>query len=260
MQSTGFENIPSQTIPNPKGGVSVVTLRSGRELPQQSTPQPKLRPINAESKLEANSRVQQQARVLLLPFPTRTVLARKSKADEDLLTMFWRVVINISLLDAIKQIPKYAKFLKELCMHKRKKLKGGVEMGGVVSALIKNEEVSTRSQQVLPKKCHPDLGASINVMPSSIFKSLNFGDLKPIGMVIQLSNKSVLQPLGILEDVLVQVKELIFPTDFYVLDMEIETFGNGSTLILGQSFFMTTRTKIDIHVGTLSTEFDDNLV
>ncbi|RDX78693.1 hypothetical protein CR513_40984, partial [Mucuna pruriens] len=78
-----------------------------------------------------------------------------------------------------------------------------------------------------------DLGASINVMLTSIYKCLNFGGLEPIGMTIQLANRSVVQSLGVLEDVLVQVNELIFPTDFYVLDMEDETSGKGSTLILG---------------------------
>ncbi|RDX71913.1 hypothetical protein CR513_48675, partial [Mucuna pruriens] len=105
-----------------------------------------------------------------------------------------------------------------------------------------------------------DLGASINVMPTSIYKSLNFGDLEPTRMTIQLANISVVQPLGVLEDVLVQVNELIFPMDFYVLDMEDKTSGKGSTLILGQPFLMTTRTKIDVHVGTLSMEFGDTLV
>ncbi|RDY13941.1 hypothetical protein CR513_01063, partial [Mucuna pruriens] len=69
-----------------------------------------------------------------------------------------------------------------------------------------------------------------------------------------------MQPLGILKDVLVQVNELIFPTDFYVLDMEDETSGKGSTLILECQFFMTTRTKIDVHVRTLLMEFGDNQV
>ncbi|RDY03517.1 hypothetical protein CR513_12880, partial [Mucuna pruriens] len=77
-----------------------------------------------------------------------------------------------------------------------------------------------------------DLGASINVMPTSIYKSLNFGDLDPTRMTIQLANRSIVQPLGVLKDVLVQVNELIFPADFYVLDMEDETLGNGSSLIL----------------------------
>ncbi|RDX65188.1 hypothetical protein CR513_56170, partial [Mucuna pruriens] len=68
------------------------------------------------------------------------------------------------------------------------------------------------------------------------------------------------QPLGILEDVLVQVNKLVFPADFYVLDVEDNAFGKGSTLILGRPFFMTVRTKIDVHAGTLSMEFVDNLV
>ncbi|RDX87592.1 hypothetical protein CR513_30922, partial [Mucuna pruriens] len=79
-------------------------------------------------------------------------------------------------------------------------------------------------------------------------------------MTIQLANKSVVQSLDVLEDVLVQVNELIFPADFYVLDMEDETSGKGSTLILGRPFLMIARTKIDVHVGMLLMEFGDNLV
>ncbi|RDX87812.1 hypothetical protein CR513_30674, partial [Mucuna pruriens] len=110
-----------------------------------------------------------------------------------------------------------------------------------------------KAQQALPKKCRDlrifslpctigdctfadamlDLEASINVMPTSIYKSLNFGDLEPTGMTMQLANRSVVQPLGVLEDVLVQVNELIFLANFYVLDMEDETSRKGSTLILG---------------------------
>ncbi|RDX97146.1 hypothetical protein CR513_20113, partial [Mucuna pruriens] len=75
-----------------------------------------------------------------------------------------------------------------------------------------------------------------------------------------LANRSVVQPLGVLEDVLVQVNELTFPTNFYVLDMDDETSGKGSTLILGRAFLMTARTKIDVHAGTLSMEFGDTLV
>ncbi|RDY01346.1 hypothetical protein CR513_15344, partial [Mucuna pruriens] len=163
--------------------------------------------------------------------------------------MFRKVEINIPLLDAIKQIPKYAKFLKELCEEDER----GVELGGIVSALTRNDNLTASTRQALPKKCRDprifsvpctigdctfadamlDLGASINVMPTSIYKSLNCGDLEPTRMTIQLANRSVVQPLGILEDVLVQVDELIFPADFYVLDMEDETLGKGSTLILG---------------------------
>ncbi|RDX68463.1 Retrovirus-related Pol polyprotein from transposon 17.6, partial [Mucuna pruriens] len=105
-----------------------------------------------------------------------------------------------------------------------------------------------------------DLGVSINVMPASIYKALNFGDLEPIGMTIQLANRSIVQPLGVLEDVLVQVNQLIFLGDFYVLDMEDETSEKESILILGRPFLMTVRTKIDVHAETLSMEFGDTLV
>ncbi|RDY05611.1 hypothetical protein CR513_10529, partial [Mucuna pruriens] len=150
----------------------------------------------------------------------------------------------------------------------------------MVSALTKNEELTAGTSRALPQKCRDpgiffvpctigdctivdamlDLGASINVMPASIYTSLNFGDLEPTGMIIQLANRSIVQPLGVLEDVLVQVNELIFPADFYVLDMEEETSGKGSTLILGRPFLMTARTKINVHAGTLSTKFGDTLV
>nr|KYP61767.1 hypothetical protein KK1_016277 [Cajanus cajan] len=104
-----------------------------------------------------------------------------------------------------------------------------------------------------------DLGASINAMPLTIFKSLSLGPLQPMGVVIQLANKSVAHPTGFVEDVLVRVGELIFPA-FYVLDME-EGFSHGSApIILGRPFLKTARTKIDVYVGTLSMEFGDIVV
>ncbi|RDX89387.1 hypothetical protein CR513_28895, partial [Mucuna pruriens] len=274
-----IQDLKTMTIPNPKGNASVVSLRSCTELPQ-TAPQQKPKPTDAESEPDADSLMPQQARSVPLPFPNWTLSTRKAKTDEDLLKMFYRIKINIPLLDAIKQIPKYAKFRKELCMHKRKNMEGEVELGGVVSALTKNEEVTTRSHQTLPKKCQDlkifsvlctigectfvsamlDLGASINVMATSIYKSLNFGDLEPTGMTIQLANRIIMQPLGVLEVVLVHVNELIFRANFYVLDMEDEASGKGSTLIMGRPFLMTARTKIDVHAGMLSMEFNDNLV
>ena len=59
-----------------------------------------------------------------------------------------------------------------------------------------------------------DLGASINVMPYSIYASLNLGPLEETGVVIQLVDHSNTYPRGVVEDVLVQVNELIFPADF----------------------------------------------
>ncbi|RDY09936.1 Retrovirus-related Pol polyprotein from transposon 17.6, partial [Mucuna pruriens] len=94
-----------------------------------------------------------------------------------------------------------------------------------------------------------DLEASINVMPSSIYKSLNFGDLESTGITKALHSRRCFE-----------VNELIFQTDFYVLDMVEEVSRKGFALILGRPFFMTARMKIDVHARTLSMEFGDNMV
>ena len=65
-----------------------------------------------------------------------------------------------------------------------------------------------------------DLRASVSVMPLSIFNSLSLGPLQSTDVVIHMANKSVAYPTGFIEDVLVRVGELIFPVNFYVLDME----------------------------------------
>ncbi|RDY00807.1 hypothetical protein CR513_15961, partial [Mucuna pruriens] len=75
-RSAGSGNLPSQTILNPRGNTSVVSLRSGKELPQV-VPQQRPRPIVAESELDADSQVPQQDRSIPLSFPTQTILARK---------------------------------------------------------------------------------------------------------------------------------------------------------------------------------------
>ncbi|RDX67482.1 hypothetical protein CR513_53640, partial [Mucuna pruriens] len=160
--------------------------------------------------------VQQQNSTTIIPlsFPSIAIQARKIERDNELLQTFSKVEINILFLDVIRQIPKYAKFLKELCINKGKKLKGDVEVGKNVSALIKSEQVSALIHLAMPKKCN----ASINVIPSSVYRFLRLGGLEPTDMKDELSSK-------------------------------------GPTLILGRSFLKTVKTKIDVHVGTLSMEF-----
>ncbi|RDX83795.1 hypothetical protein CR513_35254, partial [Mucuna pruriens] len=123
--------------------------RHGNELPQPTLQQ---LPRSDESDSEPNVNLQSRPEITVpLPFPSWTTSARKSELDEELLKMFRKVEINIPLLDAIKQVPEYAKFLRELCVHKRRKMKGSKEIGGVVSALTRNEEITTGAS-TLPKK------------------------------------------------------------------------------------------------------------
>ncbi|CAL5409726.1 unnamed protein product [Camellia sinensis] len=103
-----------------------------------------------------------------------------------------------------------------------------------------------------------DLGASINVMPYSIYASLKLGPLNKIGVVIQLADRSNAYPKGVVEDVLMQINDLVFPADFYVLDMEN---GDQTTpILLGRPILKTSKTKIHVHSGTLTMEFDGEIV
>ena len=102
-----------------------------------------------------------------------------------------------------------------------------------------------------------DLGASINVMPLSIYKSLNIGPLKKTGVVIQLADQSVVYPVGVLKDLLVQVSSLVFPVDFYVIKTEND---DSQLLLLGRPFFKTSKIKIDVHDRNLTMEFDGDVI
>ncbi|KAL0320090.1 UNVERIFIED_CONTAM: hypothetical protein Sradi_5270500 [Sesamum radiatum] len=85
---------------------------------------------------------------------------------------------------------------------------------------------------------------------------------KPIknGVVIQLADRSIVYPEGVLEDVLVQVNELVFPADFFVIDMREDNSPNSTSILLGRPFLKTARTKIDVHNGTLTMEFDGEVI
>ncbi|KAL0313150.1 UNVERIFIED_CONTAM: hypothetical protein Sradi_5714300 [Sesamum radiatum] len=142
------------------------------------------------------------------------------------------------------------------------------------------ENVSTIIQSKLPPKCKDpgmfsipckignigienatcDLGASINVKSLAIYESLNIGPLKETGVVLQLADRSIVYPNGALEDVLVQINELIIPTDFYVLDMTGDNSLNSTSILLGRPFLKTSRTKIDVDAGIRSMEFDNEVV
>ncbi|RDX67637.1 hypothetical protein CR513_53460, partial [Mucuna pruriens] len=95
--------------------------------------------------------------------------------NDELLQTFSEVEINIHILNSIKQILKYAKSLKELCMHKRKKLKGNVEIGRNVSILIKSDMLCKRSAKIDTFTIPYTIGRHINIMPSLVYKSLIYG-------------------------------------------------------------------------------------
>ncbi|XP_057426275.1 uncharacterized protein LOC130719681 [Lotus japonicus] len=102
-----------------------------------------------------------------------------------------------------------------------------------------------------------DLGASINLMPLSMFKKLNMGEATPTLMSLQLADRSIKHPYGIAEDVLVRVDKFIFPVDFVILDIEEDS---RVPLILGRPFLATGNAKINVAKGLLSLKVGDEKV
>lgn len=94
-----------------------------------------------------------------------------------------------------------------------------------------------------------DLGASINLMPLSVYRKLGLGEAKATTVTLQLADRSLTHPRGIIEDVLIKVDKFIFPADFLILDMEED---KNVPLILGRPFLATNRALIDVQKGELN--------
>ena len=192
--------------------------------------------------------------------------------DQELFDTFSKCEVNIPLLKLIKNVPRFAKFLKELCTVKRnQKLKGKqkVKVSERVSAVLQPKvakKCSDPGMVTIPctigetkiERAMLDLGASINVLPYSLFKELGIGPLHETGIIIQLADRSTVIPKGVVEDVLVMVDELFFPADFYVLDMDHDS--KAAPILLGRPFMKTANTKIDLATGYLTVEFDGDVV
>ncbi|GJW80303.1 reverse transcriptase domain-containing protein [Tanacetum coccineum] len=97
-----------------------------------------------------------------------------------------------------------------------------------------------------------DLGASINLMPLSLWKKLSLLELTPTCMTLELADRSITQPIGIAEDVYLKVGKFKFPADFVVVDFDADP---RVPLILGRSFLKTGRALIDVYEGELTLLF-----
>ena len=274
---------PSQTLPNPKGvhevGSSsnsgmdevkaIITLRSGREIEQ---PVPKaVEEICKEKKAEPERVIiSEDSMKHCIPPPFPQALRSKKKASQQagILEVLRQVKVNIPLLDIIKQVPAYAKFLKDLCTIKKEL---GIEKKAFlieqVSAIIQSKNpvkykdpgsptISVNIGGTCIDKALLDLGASVNLLPYSVYKQLGLGELKPTNITLSLADRSVKIPKGIVKDVLVKVDKFYYPVDFVVLDTEpIANGPNHVPIILGRPFLATANAIINCRNGVMQLTF-----
>ncbi|KAI3758968.1 hypothetical protein L6452_06541 [Arctium lappa] len=166
-------------------------------------------------------------------------------------------------------MPSYVRFLKDI-LNKKRRL-GEFEIVALAkecSALLTCKippklkdsgcftiPCSIGGQEVGHALC--DLGASINLMPLSVFKKLGIGEVRPTTVTLQLADRSLAYPKGKIEDILVKVDKFIFTVDFLVLDYEAD---QDVPILLGRPFLATGRTLIDVQKGELTMRVNDQKV
>jgi len=175
------------------------------------------------------------------------------------------------LLDAIKQVPSYAKFLKNLCIVKRKlNVKKKAFLAEQVSIILQNNNALKYKDPGCPtiscfigehkiERALLDLGASVNFLPYSVFQSLNLGELKPTSVTLLLADRSVKVP-RIVEDVLVQADIFIYPVDFIFLDTQHVEACNSFPVILRCPFLSTSNALINCRNGLMKLSFGNMIL
>ncbi|XP_062100876.1 uncharacterized protein LOC133806805 [Humulus lupulus] len=204
---------------------------------------------NADSEANATAIPQRNASEKLIskpppPFPQQFQKNYQDGQFRRFLDVMKKLHINIPLVEDLEQMPNYViAILKNKIPHKLKdpgSFKIPISIGG--------REVG---------KAIYDLGASISLMPMSIFKKFGIGEARHATLTLQLADRSMVHPEGKIEDVLVQVDKLIFPTYFIILDYEEES---EVLIILGRPFLDIGRTLIDVEKGEFTIRAQDEQV
>ena len=267
LQSQKKDAFPSDTKKNPKDCMAV-QLRSGKELEKMTEKNDnsteKESPEQEEELERKKERVDRKDihdSKPVVPFPQRLQKCKIEEQFARFLKTFQKLEISMPFTEVVTQMPLYTKFLKDILSKKRKIVgEGIVNLTATCSALMKKElpekmkdpgsfTIPCMIEGVEIQKALCDSGASINLMPLSVAKQLSLGELIPTTITLQMADRSMVKPEGVLEDVLVTVGKFVFPVDFIILDMEEDS---QIPLLLGRPFLATGAALIDMQKGVLT--------
>ncbi|GKD64353.1 reverse transcriptase domain-containing protein [Tanacetum coccineum] len=267
--TSGLGTLLSNTITNPKVDLKGITTRSGvayqgRMNPTTSSSPPKVVERETEPVVAPVSAPMPNPKPSI-PYPSRRNDERRREKANDQIEKFYEIFkdlsFEISLTDALILMPKFASTLKALIGNKEKLSEmARTPLNEHCSAVILNklpEKLGDPGKFLIPcdfpgmDECLAlaDLGASINLMPLSVWKKLSLPELTPTCMTLELADRSITQPIGIAEDVDVKVGKFQFSADFVVVDFDADP---RVPLILGRSFLKTGRALIDVYEGELT--------
>ncbi|GKB85564.1 reverse transcriptase domain-containing protein, partial [Tanacetum coccineum] len=256
--TSGSGSLPSNTVANPRGELKAITTRSGLVLdgPSVLMPLPFINPEEDERAEETLADPELAEYTIKVPPP----LVQKAKP-----TSLKNYVVhkkdplhpNIPYPSRMHQEKQQEKdeMLKSLLSNKEKLLElTNTPLNENCSAVILKklpEKLGYPGKFLIPcgfseLKCKAlaDLGASINLMPLSVWKKLGLPELISTRMTLKLANRAICTPAGIARDVFVHVGKFTFPADFVIIDYESDP---RVPLILGRPFLRTARALIDVH-------------
>nr|GEW62431.1 reverse transcriptase domain-containing protein [Tanacetum cinerariifolium] len=262
--------LPSNIMPNPKGEMKAVTTRSGLayEGPLIPTNSP-LEKVDERDTEEITEKSILIVKEVPLTLNDQKLREKATNQMEKFFQIFHDLHFDISFADALLLMPKFTSTIKSLLTSKDKLFE--------LEKVPLNENCSAMLLKKLPEKlgdprkflipydfpgidvCHAlaDLGASINLMPLSIWKKLSLPELTPTRMTVDLVDRSITHPKGVAEDVFVKVRMFHFPTDFVVVDFKVDP---RVPQILGRSFLRTGRALIDVYGEEINLRVNDEYV
>ncbi|GJY49385.1 reverse transcriptase domain-containing protein [Tanacetum coccineum] len=265
--SSGTGSLPSNIVTNPRGDLKAITTRSGI-----SYDGPPIPPLPKVVEREPEPVVAPKPKPSI-PYPSRANKQKLCEKDDNLVSKFVEIFrelhFELSFADALLHMPKFASMFKSLLNNKEKLFDlAKTPVNENCSAVILKrlpEKLGDPSKFLIPYdfpelvECLAlaDLGASINLMPLSIWKKLSLPELTPSQMILELADRSTTSPSGIAEDVFVKVGKFHFLADFVVVDYVVDP---QVPLILGRPFLRTERALIDVYGKELTLRVDDEAI
>jgi hypothetical protein len=199
-----------------------------------------------------------------MPFPVKKLKSKEEEHYNKFCDWMKPLFLQIPLTDAIK-LPPYSKYMKDIVSNKRKipneeisTMLANYSFNGKVPKKLGDPGIPTipcsiKNNYVRTALC--DLGAGVSVMPFSLYKRLYLDKLIPTDISLQMADKSTAVPVGICEDVPVQVaNNCLILTDFVVLEMPED---DNMSIILGRPFLNTAGAVIDCNKGKVTFNVDD---
>ncbi|XP_070015820.1 uncharacterized protein [Nicotiana sylvestris] len=270
--SMSLNNRPHATLPadakvNPKDQgpkqLMAVSLRNGRDLDLEQERSREIR--QAETLVPVLIELDDSAKLTKVTVhPAQEETNTQIEAEKE--AEIAQETVNIPLIDALKEMPGYAKMMKDSMSQKFDfQDLATVTLTQTCSAVVTRpvaEKLSDPGSFTIPctignfafTKALFDLGAIIYLMPLAIYKRLRIGTSRPTSMLLQLADKIVTRPSSILDDVLVQVGKFVFPADFVILYCRVD---EEILIILGRPFLATGRALIDCETGELKMRLND---